>query len=365
MSSTQSYSTDSTTTPPARAIKKLSGVENYDLWETQMKLYLSTRNLWNITIGLEVSKETNDNSWAIRDSIAHGEIGLYISDELQSYHIQTENQSASDLWTILAKAYKKSDPDTLAFQLTKFISMKWNPSKDSLQSFIDQFQSAFVKLEELGRKDDPHTASHATTKPSLHIGPTAKATLLLAALPDSWKNFTQIHQAQSSNYEIIVQKALQADFDTSNNSKTDEKSKDKAYITNNGSATIECTWCKKRGFNAKNHIYKDCRKLKASKEKNQNTTDQQSTDSANVTSDTQDWCYISSSTTESSRKTHSKILLDCGASNHFFNHRSFFTSMKPLDPEDADQVLFGDNKSSTKKEAIGTVKIELDTGKTI
>jgi len=228
-----SASTDTTTvTTNARLIKKLTGVENYDLWATQMRLYLNTRSLWSVVNGTDTkpSKDEEATAWTIKDATAQGEIGLYLSDALQGYHVfENDKQTAKELWDLLAKTYKKSDPDALAFLLIQFISLKRQPSKTSLQVFIDEFQSLFHKLEILGHQSDP-LDKDKTNKHSLHIGSTAKATFFLNAFPESWQNFVQIHQSTSSSFDSIIQKALQTDFDNSKSGLvTIKASKDKAY----------------------------------------------------------------------------------------------------------------------------------------
>ena len=276
----------------SRLIRKLTGIDNYDLWAIQIRLYLNTRSLWPVVNGIDKkpSKDEEATAWMIKDATAQGEIGLYLSDALQGYHVlDNEKQSAKQLWDLLAKTYKKSDPDALAFLLIQFISLKWQPSKTSLQVFIDEFQSLFHKLEVLGQQTDPLDKDNINSQ-SLHIGSTAKATFFLNALPESWQNFVQIHQSTSSSFDSIIQKALQTDFDNSKSGLVTLKaSKDKAFRSYNNSSSYQndeeehekdCSWCKKHNFNYRNHDAQECRRLKQEKE-NKNERQNRNQDSAN------------------------------------------------------------------------------------
>jgi hypothetical protein len=105
-------------------IKKLSGVDNYDLWKTQMMLILKTKKLWGIVTGIDAIPSASDrdlfHSWQERDSSASGEIGLHLQDDLVRYHVKVRGQSAKELWDTLADTYDKQDTDSLSYTCQKF-----------------------------------------------------------------------------------------------------------------------------------------------------------------------------------------------------------------------------------------------------
>src|ERR1700733_10358341 len=98
-------------------IKKLSGVDNFVLWQTQMMLILKTKRLSSIVTGAKPTPPTTKADkcllWLEKDASASGEIGLYLQDDLVCYHVKTSGQTAKALWDLLNKVYNKQDTDSL------------------------------------------------------------------------------------------------------------------------------------------------------------------------------------------------------------------------------------------------------------
>src|SRR5258707_15342761 len=96
-----------TTSSDKYTIRKLSGLDNYDLWKTQMMLILKTKRLWGIVTGTDLLPSVSDrdryNAWLERDASTSGEIGLYLQDELIKYHVKDKDQTAKALWDQLTK----------------------------------------------------------------------------------------------------------------------------------------------------------------------------------------------------------------------------------------------------------------------
>jgi len=136
-----------------------------------------------------------------------------------------------------------------------------------MHDHLNAFNNDWVRLHNRtsNTKDELSRCLQTLTRPN-H----AKAAFLLLSLPELMNNIIDNLQTKGDlTFEDVRFRLL----DLSANHSLGNKG-EKAYgVEKSGKnkGPEECTWCKKRSFNAKGHTWQECNKLKASKRNDKST----------------------------------------------------------------------------------------------
>jgi hypothetical protein len=266
------------------------GQSNYVLWSNAWKIAFKACRWWNIVNGEIVrpgsnldrkEKETEESSttgtaivsqitndeWDIVNNQAHHMHNTAVDHAILPNIANTE--TAADAWKTLKDLYDRDTANTTITLLKTVLDRKLEDGA-ALDNHLNGFNNDWARLQtrtsntrdELGRCLQTLTRSNH-----------AKAAFLLVSLPESMNNIIDNLQTKGDlTFEDVHSRLLDLNANHSFGNRGE-----KAYLVeksgklNNGPK--ECTWCKKRGFNAKGHTWKECNKLKASKNDTSTTKD--------------------------------------------------------------------------------------------
>ena len=145
-----------------------------------------------------------------------------------------------------------------------------------MQDHLTNFNNDWSRLRERtsSSKDELGKSFLALTQ-SNH----AKAAFLLVSLPESMNNIVDNLQTKPNlTFEDVHARLLDLNANHTLPSKGEKAYwVQKSGADNSGANLKECTWCKKRGLNAKGHTWQVCNKLKA---KNKERKEQNSEEKA-------------------------------------------------------------------------------------
>ena len=156
-------------------LDKLSNT-NYRIWSIKMQMLLIRAETWDVVNGTNVDPGADPTvaaqhaAWLLSDSKARSDIILNCGDlQIQLIHLLP---SAKAMWDTLKASYDHVDVATQIHTQKRLVTMQMQ-EEDRVPDFLDRWQSVL---------DD--TVSAGLVIPALQ-----QVTLLLTALPSSWRSF--------------------------------------------------------------------------------------------------------------------------------------------------------------------------------
>lgn len=271
----------------------LTGKTDYHLWRDYTEHVFRTMGCWSLVSdneGEPTKKEGEEDSdygkrvGRYRSWYAWASIFLLETVDSEWLPVITANKTPFLIWKALQDLFDPEDPASFHSQLASFLALRAT-SKSDLSSTITKFDSQWTRLHarcSRARSTDEFTLPYDFQ--NAFRSPHAKAAFLLNTLPPSMSNIKE-HLMTNDNltYEQCYQRLMDVATETE-----DDKECAAASSSSRGKspATKECTWCAKHypKANNKGHLWHECRKLKASKEKRKEVKDAKGKEEAARTS---------------------------------------------------------------------------------
>jgi len=210
--------------------------------------------------------------------------------------------NAAEAWTALADKFDRKNAISL-HTLIKAITTLTYDEKSSLSDHLSTFDNLWTRLKE-------RTCAATSTQrldfalKSLADSDEAKGAFLLLSLPKAYDNIVDNLQTKENlTYNDIYQRLMDL-ASTSNQGSLDNT----AYKVKMDKPPKECSWCQKQGYFYKGHVWKNCRKLKAFKEK-----EKKKDDKGNLATTSEATAFLANVTPSS---CHHNWVFDTGATTH-------------------------------------------------
>lgn len=255
---------------------KLTGQADYRLWRDYTEHVFRTMGCWSLVSdneGEPTKKEEEEDSdyekrvGKYRSWYAWTSVFLLETVDSEWLPIITANKTPFLIWKALKDLFDHEDAASFHSQLASLLALR-AASKSDLSSTITKFNSQWTRLHtrcSTARSTDKFTLPYDFQ--NAFRSPRAKAAFLLNTLPLSMSN---IKEHLMTNDNLTYEQCYQRLMDVATEKEDDEACAAASSIRRGKPpATKECTWCAKHHpkANNKGHLWHECRKLKASKEK--------------------------------------------------------------------------------------------------
>ena len=288
------------------SFKKLD-VTNYATWQPKMRALLTIKDMAGA-----ITNATDPKS-----EKAKALISLYVED----YHLPevTSCISAKEAWDALERTYRAT---SIANQLTlmrELNTIRMGPN-EPVAKYIGRARSIRDQLQAAGRAVDADTVVMS----------------VLNGFPEQYNTLIEVMRAQSAlpSLEELQAKALLTEQRHSSNEASDQAGVNAYYAAagknhrhqhgaNDKRETRSCFYCKKKG-----HLKKDCRKMKADMQRQQQRPVREVALAA-TSSDYYDVAFTATSADYISTKD--EWVLDSGASNHMACDSTFMMNTYELE----------------------------------
>ena len=333
----------------------LTGPSNFRRWYNTWYVSLRGAGLWSVvddgdkkeshpsvkadsTDDLEARRRDYDK----RNDTAHALIVSGVCEDLQDLvsSVADETESARVAMRLLKTKFDHETTTSTLNLFTSFLDLKMNDG-DDLSNHISIFDTSFQHI--LSRCAQSKRPEAKGLKDFLAVEE-VRIMCLFRSLPSSMENIVDnLSTKENPKYADVSAHLL----DLISKKASTNNSTSKAYFVGNddlpekGKQTEkkECSWCKKHGFYFKNHNHRDCKRLRATKEKEgNNRTKAYPRSSANTVSapnkgsqDCDNCSHIISEkvfSTSISRTSPSNWILDSGCSTHMTSRKDLFSSIE-------------------------------------
>lgn len=314
--------------------EKLSAT-NYNTWKTIVTSQLKGQDLWDyvMTSKMEGAPEKIGNEKA--------KTLIYLSMEAQQIASTGVCESAYDLWKKISENHEGAQTNLRSSSLSEFLGIKYRKNESIIQ-YAGRYETTLGKVESTNYKVDETTKlwAFSNSLPS-HLKQTVQ--MFTMAKPDGSVN------------ELISQLKIQHHQEGNNNQDAAYYMQSRNYQPNNKlEQNTSCTYCKKSG-----HIWRECRKLKADKERKKKFSQRAEINSnapqqsifpkdtfprqqKNQTNDKRPSGAFSIKKHEFSEGKYSWII-DSGASSHMTPHKDLLTNYEEYNSPH--KIYLGDGKS--------------------
>jgi len=354
-------------------LPKLLGQSNYVLWSNVWRIAFKACRWWNIVNGEIVrprsvsdskGKETEeepstsstptvpllaDDEWDIVNNQAHHMLNTSVDHTILPNIVNTE--TAADAWKSLKDLYGRDTANTTITLLKTVLDRKLKDGA-AMHDHLNGFNNDWARLQtrtsntrdELGRCLQTLTRSNH-----------AKAAFLLVSLPESMNNIIDNLQTKGDlTFEDVHARLLDPSANHSLGNKGEKAYRVEKSGKNKG--LKECTWCKKRNFNAKGHTWQECNKLKASKKNDKSTKEDEKVRLASQEITTENSSTFATAFVVSTNPVPSNVsnawIFDTGCTSHMSHDADAFDSHRPH----GGFVKFA-NRSKGEISGIGIVKL--------
>ncbi|MBW0537778.1 hypothetical protein O181_077493, partial [Austropuccinia psidii MF-1] len=314
--------------------------ENYPEWRLRISIYLRQKKLLTycnnpITPALDTTKPTKSES---DDLDASNEACALITSTLDSRTFaelvnEETSQNSHELWRRINERFASSSFNSKARVWSRFLKVVY---QNDLRTFISECRRCLNEISSVG----------------LEVGDIILAFTILTKLPEEFQPLIEkitLNAEQQGNPDNVL-KTLH-EMVLKGEALSNEPSKTIALNCETfPSKTVHYCANGKHNPLVKSHGPEKCWQLHPELRQERRTREARS----NFT------VARALLTLKENKLTTTSLVLDTGASNHMFNDKRFFSSIKSC----STKISTGCNSSSLKAEAIGTVKITDRKGKT-
>ena len=328
-------------------LPKLSSHKDYEVWKNNSEYILDVFNCWDIVRGAEKEPvvEYNEDGDLTNRLQIEGYKDRY--QYASTFFLQTvdpawlpilrTNRTPPRIWIALQNKFARENTTSFYNQLSGLLNLKLE-SKAGIADHLIKFDTTWNDLQHrcsTAEAEDRFKLPFAFK--SVFESLEAKAALMLYTLPSSLENVVDnLQTKQDLTYDQAYQKLI--DLTTDNKDEDDKayritetKGKEKA----NTSGTKECSYCKKHYPKSKyiGHLWNECNKLKADREKRKEKKEKEKEDTANVATEdrTSNIEAVGARSTSFSTPSHSpstRWVIDTAASSHMTNNIDLFINIE-------------------------------------
>lgn len=296
--------------------------DNYFSWKYKMQMYLIREDLWDVIedtppnqpgADAEAQVLTSFNNWKKRDNKTRATISLFVEDS-QLCYIRNE-KTAKATWDALKNHHEKNTLTNKVSIMRRICSAKLKESGD-IESHLAELTNWFQKLTDLGDQ----------------LVDSWKIAMILSSLPESYDGLVTALEARSEEdltLSLVLSK-LTAEYQ-----RRSEKNGDTVTVLKTAEKKeLFCHFCKK-----KNHLKKDCRKLKQQKNKQQSKQPNDKKEASNSIQESNEQLFSLSAS-----NNNNDWLLDSGATSHVVNNANLLSNINTQQSSKID-VANGDKET--------------------
>lgn len=267
---------DSSESENDTGIERLKGDSNFYVWKAFVKNKLVSYNYWNITSGATPRPDFHESEpsattmeaqmvWEIWSANAICYICNLLSPEIN--HSFSLYETAPAMWKALMARFHRHEPHDLLKSFNAICALEY--SDDSTDSFGDYLWSFEEHWDDLRYRcddaDPPVAGTGNSLESSLKVlanSDQSKKEFLIASLPESMFPFLCNLQVKYGNemgyidlYTALVRYHALVEHR-------------KVQIALEEAQSVDCTWCRSRGFECEGHEWKECTLLRQFKRRN-------------------------------------------------------------------------------------------------
>jgi Reverse transcriptase (RNA-dependent DNA polymerase)/gag-polypeptide of LTR copia-type/Integrase core domain len=326
-------------------LPKLTRDVDFQRWKAAWVLCLRYNKLYDHVDGTVPDDDSDE--WMEKDTEAKILLMQAVADD--ALVNVPECETAREAWLEIHKRYEKDTTANVVYLLRNVMATRLQNSA-LLRQHLDTFDSLWGTM---ARRVKSSTNTIAKAMAGALNSDELKGTFFLTTLPPDLDNVVDnLATREVTDFETIRSKLVDmldargsADeaLAVTNAGKTPKP----GSPNSSGKSDRECTYCKKRGFNAKGHLWKDCRKLKRAQDEEDKTKkssdntpkatkSKQQEAKANaveeVQADIEDAVLVASDSVLSSLSSAippTPWIFDTGATRHVSGFRSDFVELSP------------------------------------
>ena len=309
----------------------------------------TTLNLYDLALGKEEEpKQAAEDHQDYADRYRQIKLFFMSTIDEQWYTILTVNKEPHKIWKALEQKFGLKNLRTFFFQYRSLMHLKLEDTS-RLSEHLTHFETEWNRFQhrcQQGKAEDKLKLPYQLQ--AFASSEQAKATTLLASLPDEMDNIVDNLLTKDLTYDETLSRLMDlgqkgekndkedSAYQTTNRTSKKQKSKQsQEKRTKDSGKESGCTYCRKRypNTNYSGHSWNECRKLKADQEKKRAEKGGSSSSSKDKGS-VQKVMSDSESNDERVRLTsistpESPWALDTGASSHVTSKLDLFVKIKP------------------------------------
>lgn len=306
---------------------KLTG-DNWVVWKFQTKVFLKSRQYYDIVIGVSIRPTTpgdEQKKWDKNDAKAQELIVSRMEQGPLTHILSCE--SSKDMWSKLKSVYDKESEVSIHLLQQKFFLLQFE-SGSSVSSFISNLEEIQSKLKQAGEE----------------LSGKMIITKILMALPDEYKHFRSAWESVPSDKQTLDELTSRLLIEEERNKSSESSTAYLATKNHHQKNKLKCHVCKKVGHLSKQCFFRKKEKLNTHKEmkyctsckrkghiiqecwflKNKNSRKENNLrkEDAGSSSDTNAFMVYSEN-----EEKNGMWCLDTGATEHMCNDKKLFESM--------------------------------------